>query len=366
MSIPRDLKVTIPGAGTDKINAAYEIGGPRKTVATIKRLFSDRHRRRLRDQPHHQRQLRRLPAARSTTLGCVYVDIDRRYFNDNAGLAAGGYATIDIQPGLPEALRPARRSTTCASATATPTSSAPRASRTSCARPSSQDSVRKLLDFGQRTSSRKIFGRYFEVDKSLRCRPANVLRLLQHRALPGAVARAGRARSTSRRTRAATRRSTRTSTSTAPTLRKTLDAFMSGRRRPSRRPRRRRRRSARRARSQASQSTSAPHDAVVDQRAGATTAPTARTWPCRSSPAASSASRSTSRRCAPPGAPTPHRRSRASTTIPDEATRSTPPTGWSSTTGVYGEYYGVQGMSWKLPADPRQPERVPAPSAAAG
>ena len=39
MSIPRDLKVKIPGHGSDKINAAYEIGGPRETVATIKRLF---------------------------------------------------------------------------------------------------------------------------------------------------------------------------------------------------------------------------------------------------------------------------------------------------------------------------------------
>src|SRR3712207_7273009 len=29
MSIPRDLKVQIPGHGTDKINAAYSIGGPK-------------------------------------------------------------------------------------------------------------------------------------------------------------------------------------------------------------------------------------------------------------------------------------------------------------------------------------------------
>ena len=28
MSLPRDLKVQIPGHGTDKINAAYELGGP--------------------------------------------------------------------------------------------------------------------------------------------------------------------------------------------------------------------------------------------------------------------------------------------------------------------------------------------------
>ena len=41
MSIPRDLKVQIPGGGTNKINVAYELGGPRKTVSTIKRLFKD-------------------------------------------------------------------------------------------------------------------------------------------------------------------------------------------------------------------------------------------------------------------------------------------------------------------------------------
>ena len=29
MSLPRDLKVEIPGHGMDKINAAYELGGPR-------------------------------------------------------------------------------------------------------------------------------------------------------------------------------------------------------------------------------------------------------------------------------------------------------------------------------------------------
>ena len=32
MSLPRDLKVEIPGHGTDKINAAYELGGPQLTV----------------------------------------------------------------------------------------------------------------------------------------------------------------------------------------------------------------------------------------------------------------------------------------------------------------------------------------------
>ena len=33
-------------------------------------------------------------------LGCVYVDVDRRYFNDNAGLGYGqNYAVINVQPG---------------------------------------------------------------------------------------------------------------------------------------------------------------------------------------------------------------------------------------------------------------------------
>src|SRR6185436_18863700 len=38
MSLPRDLKVNIPGHGVDKINASYEIGGPRLTVGTVKQL----------------------------------------------------------------------------------------------------------------------------------------------------------------------------------------------------------------------------------------------------------------------------------------------------------------------------------------
>ena len=35
LSIPRDLLVTIPGSGTDRINAAFAIGGPEKLIATI-------------------------------------------------------------------------------------------------------------------------------------------------------------------------------------------------------------------------------------------------------------------------------------------------------------------------------------------
>ena len=38
LSIPRDLRVEIPAHGTDKINAAYAIGGPALTIRTVERL----------------------------------------------------------------------------------------------------------------------------------------------------------------------------------------------------------------------------------------------------------------------------------------------------------------------------------------
>ncbi|CAN5176882.1 hypothetical protein BH20ACT16_BH20ACT16_02120 [soil metagenome] len=90
MSIPRDLKVAIPGYGENKINTAYALGGPKLTVKTVKQLLGV-------PISHvvnvnfggFQRAVNRL--------GCVFVDIDRRYFNDRGG--PGGYATIDIEPG---------------------------------------------------------------------------------------------------------------------------------------------------------------------------------------------------------------------------------------------------------------------------
>lgn len=37
LSIPRDLRVEVPGAGPDKINAAYSIGGPALAIETVER-----------------------------------------------------------------------------------------------------------------------------------------------------------------------------------------------------------------------------------------------------------------------------------------------------------------------------------------
>jgi LCP family protein required for cell wall assembly len=36
LSIPRDLRIVIPGHGTDKVNVAYQIGGPRLAVRTVR------------------------------------------------------------------------------------------------------------------------------------------------------------------------------------------------------------------------------------------------------------------------------------------------------------------------------------------
>jgi LCP family protein required for cell wall assembly len=97
MSIPRDFKVTNPpwGGFSDKINAAYANGGANMVVKTVKQLLSTP------EKPfeiNHVIQIGFGGFRRGIDyLGCVYVDIDRRYFNDRGG--PGGYATIDVEPG---------------------------------------------------------------------------------------------------------------------------------------------------------------------------------------------------------------------------------------------------------------------------
>ena len=91
LSLPRDLKVTVPGFGTRKLNAAYEQGGPRLALETVKRLTGLRINHVVNvDFDGFQRAV--------NAIGCVYVDIDRRYFNDNSGFEVG-YETIDVPQG---------------------------------------------------------------------------------------------------------------------------------------------------------------------------------------------------------------------------------------------------------------------------
>jgi polyisoprenyl-teichoic acid--peptidoglycan teichoic acid transferase len=90
LSLPRDLKVEIPGIGTRKLNAAYEEGGPRLALETVKRLTGLRINHVVNVDFGGFRKA-------VNAIGCVYVDVDRRYFNDNSGF--DDYATIDVAPG---------------------------------------------------------------------------------------------------------------------------------------------------------------------------------------------------------------------------------------------------------------------------
>ena len=89
LSVPRDLLVTIPGYGPNKINAAYSYGGARLSLEVVKQLLG-------------------LPindfvdvdfdgfVGVIDKLGGAYLMIDRGYYNNTA---VTGYASIDINPG---------------------------------------------------------------------------------------------------------------------------------------------------------------------------------------------------------------------------------------------------------------------------
>ncbi len=93
MNVPRDLKVTIPRYGTEKINAAYSFGGPNLTAKVIKDLLGI--------QINHIVNVNFTGFHQGVDfIGCVWTDIDRRYFNDNSGAPyGGGYAAINIAAG---------------------------------------------------------------------------------------------------------------------------------------------------------------------------------------------------------------------------------------------------------------------------
>jgi LCP family protein required for cell wall assembly len=98
LSVPRDLAVQIPGHGLAKINEAYTIGGLDLVARTIKDLLSTPG-----DRFH-------INHAITTTfdgfiqavnqIGCVYVDVDRRYYHTNAGLPVSEHwAAINVRAG---------------------------------------------------------------------------------------------------------------------------------------------------------------------------------------------------------------------------------------------------------------------------
>ena len=94
LSVPRDLKVQILEGGvmtTDKINSAYSIGGPNLLLKVLKQqVFPGLHVNHIIDVNFGGFE------DLVDAIGCVYTDVDHRYYNNTAYT---DYSSIDIQPG---------------------------------------------------------------------------------------------------------------------------------------------------------------------------------------------------------------------------------------------------------------------------
>lgn len=76
MSLPRDLRVEVPGYGLEKINSAFALGGPALTIKTVEQLTGV-------DINHYVEVDFEAFKDITDSLGGVYVDVDRRYYNDD-------------------------------------------------------------------------------------------------------------------------------------------------------------------------------------------------------------------------------------------------------------------------------------------
>ncbi len=91
MSVPRDLEVSVPGYGTQKLNAAYSLGGYDLLLKTIKAdVFPNLKVNHIIDTNFTGF------SDLIDAIGCVYSDVDHRYYNNTA---LTNYSSIDIQPG---------------------------------------------------------------------------------------------------------------------------------------------------------------------------------------------------------------------------------------------------------------------------
>jgi polyisoprenyl-teichoic acid--peptidoglycan teichoic acid transferase len=91
LSVPRDLRITLPGIGYAKLNAAYADGGPDLLLQTLEtQVFPG-------IKVNHIVVFSFLGFAKLVdAIGCVYTDVDHRYYNNTAQT---DYSSIDIQPG---------------------------------------------------------------------------------------------------------------------------------------------------------------------------------------------------------------------------------------------------------------------------
>ncbi|MBA3264093.1 MAG: LCP family protein [Thermoleophilaceae bacterium] len=163
LSLPRDLKVAIPGHGTDKINAAYELGGPELTLETVKAVTGLPINHVI--NVHFDGFWRAVNA-----VGCVYADIDRRYFNDSAA-----YSYINVQPGYQ---RMCGRSALQYVRFRHEDTDIVRAARQQDFLRQAKQQITASTLFKNHERLTKIFGRNTSIDKALRSRK-EVLRLLK-------------------------------------------------------------------------------------------------------------------------------------------------------------------------------------------
>ena len=163
MSLPRDLKVEIPGYGVAKINEAYQAGGPQLTLETVKQLTG---------LPiNHVVNVTFKGFWRAVNaIGCVYADIDHDYYNDSAE-----YTFIDIDAGYQRLC--ARKALQYVRFRHTDTDLVRSARQQDFLRQAKQQiTTSKLIDESGRLM--KIFGRNTSTDPGLRSR-SEVLRLLK-------------------------------------------------------------------------------------------------------------------------------------------------------------------------------------------
>ncbi len=91
LSVPRDLRVQLPGVGTAKLNEAYSVGGPNLLIKTLKtQVFPGLSVNHILDVNFGGF------SDLVNAIGCVYTDVDHRYYNNTA---LTDYSSIDIQPG---------------------------------------------------------------------------------------------------------------------------------------------------------------------------------------------------------------------------------------------------------------------------
>lgn len=90
LNVPRDLVVDIPGRGRAKINEAYSIGGLSLVTETVKATLGLKISHAMAIDFKGFRNV-------VNELNCIYTDVDRHYFNDHTG--PGGYAAIDVSEG---------------------------------------------------------------------------------------------------------------------------------------------------------------------------------------------------------------------------------------------------------------------------